>query len=61
MPGACRGATTDGISDVGHKPGTPKPSHSLRIYLDEHKYWTMGAPLVDTILFNRKVLKDDDC
>lgn len=30
------------------------------LYLDEHKYWTMGAPLADTILINRKALKDDD-
>lgn len=30
-------------------------------YFGEHKYWTLGAPLADTILVNRKALKDDDC
>jgi hypothetical protein len=29
-----------------------KPYRTL--YLDDHKYWTMGAPLEATILINRK-------
>jgi hypothetical protein len=31
-----------------------KPYRTL--YFRDHKYWTMGAPLVETILINRKKL-----
>ena len=31
------------------------------LYIDDHKYWTMGAPVEDTIVMNRaKVTKPKD-
>ena len=30
------------------------------LYTQNHKYWTMGAPLKDTILINRKAAEADD-